>query len=60
MMDIYDRYIIDGAESMKLFAGKDETFKFSEWKKWRAACEKEGQLLDPESYKGQKRHCNNV
>ena len=51
MMDIYDRYVIDCSESMKLFAGKDETFKFSEWKKWRAACEKEGKLLDAELFK---------
>ena len=50
-MDIYDRYVVNGAKSMRLFAGKDETFKLGEWKEWRAACEKEGKLLDTELFK---------
>jgi nicotinic acid mononucleotide adenylyltransferase len=55
MMDIfYDRYGIDCSESMILFAGEDETFEFSEWRKWREDCEKAEQLLDPELYKVKK------
>ena len=54
-MDIYDKYIVDCAESMRVFAGDDESFKLGEWKAWRTACEREGKLLDPELFKSKKR-----
>jgi len=53
-MDKNKKAILDRMDSILLFAGKDKTFRLGEWKEWREACEKAGQLLDPESYKAKK------
>ena len=50
-MDIYHKYIIDAAESMKYFAGDDKTFKYNRWKDWRDACIKAGKVLDTKEFK---------
>ena len=50
-MDIYHKYIIDVAGSIKLFAGNDETFNMGEWRKWHNACLREGKILETELFK---------
>ena len=51
MMDIYDKYIIDIAESMNYFAGDDKTLNIGKWKKWRNACLKSYRVIDPKEFK---------
>ena len=39
------------AESMKIFAGEDDSFCLGDWRAWEAACMKEGRVLCPLSFK---------
>lgn len=45
--------IIRNAESMKVFAGDDETFNLGEWREWRNACIWDG-YISPEEFKAKK------
>lgn len=50
-MDDLQRETIRRANSMKVFAGGDPTFKFGEWCEWFEACMKAGKQLPPEDFK---------
>ena len=58
-MDIGQAIAIRRANSMKLFAGDDETFIFGDWRDWESACTDEGKTIPPSEFKAMREKIRN-